>query len=149
MPEPSRLIAFEQLPSMAQGTKVRFLAWYDLLLSTLSLERIHLTRSSVHSYDPKTAKLMLEDRSAATSSITWASVNIENILENISHELLEVGAWINVVGTIRGGKSRSSKKVPCPAIDATMIWSAGAIKLEEYRSAVEAYRDALSPANPS
>lgn len=159
MPEPSRLILFEQLHTAQQGTKVRFLAWYISTFPLSSISRSQrLTHLSVDSYDPKTAKLILQDRyaSSTTPAVQSATVNVDNILENISRELLEVGAWINVVGTMReavaidrvpskSGRNRSSKsrKAASPVVDATMIWSAGAIKLEEYRAAVEAYSSAL------
>lgn len=117
--------------------------------------------SSVYLYDPQTARLVLQDRQASLTAVSVrpALVNIDNILENVSRELLEVGAWINVVGVLRGfeaekrtsskshrTRTSKSKKSPSPVIDATMIWSAGAIKLEEYRTAVAAYQSAVAPA---
>lgn len=117
-----------------------------------------LNSSSVYSYDSKTGRLVLQDRAVSStgSSLRPAIINIDNILENVSHELLEVGAWLNVIGTVREheaavrssksgrSKTRSSKRLSFPVVDATMIWSAGAVKLEEYRASVEAYQSALA-----
>lgn len=126
--------------------------------STSRLPGRPLNASSVHSYDAQTARLVLNDSHAsASSTVPAAIVNIDNILENVTHELLDVGAWINVIGTMReieavpkaskSGRSRtrSSKQVSSPVVDATMLWSAGTIKLEEYRVSVQAYQDALPP----
>lgn len=154
MPEPSRLILFDQLPSTGQGTKVRFLAWYFAF--NPQLYRSCLIDCSVHSYDPKTAQVKLQDRRASSNrSFRSAIANIDNILENVSHEVLEVGAWINVVGTIRkhervrgetkpSQNSKRSSRKAFRVVDATMIWSAGAVKLEEYRDAVAAYQRTLT-----
>lgn len=97
---------------------------------------------------------MRDQNASSTLKVKDAVVNVENVLENINHELLQVGAWVNIIGTLRlldgeprkrHGKSRRSKPIVSLAVDATMIWSAGAIKLDEYRSAVEAYRKPLAP----
>ena len=80
-------------------------------------------------------------------------VDIENVLENVNHELLQVGSWLNVIGytrnspVVREREAKSSKIIleqdasePPAFVQATMIWSAGAIKLDKYESAARAYQ---------
>lgn len=162
MPEPTHLILFDHLCRTAPGTKVRFLAWYASLTSasiTSTLRTVGLTSASVYSYAPQTGQVILHDRTTTTAdhSIPPAIVNVNNILENLSREVLEVGAWVNVIGTVRANEGFEKiskswwrrafgshvKMAPCPLVDATMVWSAVAVKLEEYRESVKAYRDAL------
>jgi hypothetical protein len=89
-------------------------------------------------YDSVLATLHLKDRFASTTapSISGsASVNVAHVLDALNFELTQVGAWVNVVGYIRNavdvrqGSSSAS-------VDAVLIWSAGAIKLDEYEAAV-------------
>lgn len=74
---------------------------------------------------------------------------LTNILETLNHELLQVGAWLNIIGYVTkaaklprqsSSKRKSSAKYRPAVVDALMIWSAGAIKLHEYNSAVTAYQ---------
>jgi hypothetical protein len=68
---------------------------------------------------------------------------------------LEVGSWINVIGNVRdvfvsdrpaAHTTRSDHQLARAAtggsvfIDATMIWSAGAVKLDKYNKAVKGYQ---------
>ncbi len=98
--------------------------------------------------------IVLRDKHPVTNSTApTAVVNIENILENINHELLQVGSWVNIMGYVRTSpadaarRSKSSRDVPKPkeasqstVVEATMIWSAGAIKLDKYKSATQEYQ---------
>lgn len=89
-------------------------------------------------YDSVLATLHLKDRFASTTAPSTsgsASVNVAHVLDALNFELTQVGAWVNVVGYIRNavdvrqGSSSAS-------VDAVLIWSAGAIKLDEYEAAV-------------
>lgn len=84
-------------------------------------------------------------------------VNIENVLENVNHELLQVGSWLNIIGYVRtlpiarerGPKcskaiSKPEASNPEAVVEATMIWSAGAIKLDKYQSAAREYQQVHS-----
>lgn len=117
---------------------------------------------SVHSYDCDTAQLMARDRYPATSPDTpTAVVNVQNVLENLGHELLEVGSWLNIMGYARTSpeagnskskaNSKSSKGASKPDgrsdaafIEATMIWTAGGIKLDKYKSSVHEYQQSMA-----
>jgi hypothetical protein len=54
-------------------------------------------------------------------------------------ETTQVGAWVNVIGYVRQNtEMRSTSKHRASLVDAVLIWSAGAIKLEDYEAAVRA-----------
>ncbi|EMC92451.1 hypothetical protein BAUCODRAFT_77748 [Baudoinia panamericana UAMH 10762] len=130
MPEPSRLVKLGQLHQIDKGSKVRFLA-------------------CVHNYDGQTARLTLKDRYPATSPGTpTAIVSIHGVIDGMNHELLETGAWLNVMGYVRSSppdlvtsKPNRSKTARLTYIEATMIWSAGAIKLDVYQAAVTSLQE--------
>lgn len=113
---------------------------------------------SIHERDANKAQITLRDKfPTATSEHPTAVVNIESILENVNHELLQVGSWVNLMGYVRvapkSGKRdlKSAKDVnksgssSSPVhVEATMMWSAGAIKLDKYQTAAREYQT-LSP----
>jgi hypothetical protein len=91
-------------------------------------------------YDSTSATLHFKDRFASTtvpSASGSASVNVAYVLDALNFELTQVGAWVNVVGYVRnsGDAHSDSGKVSC-SVDAVVIWSAGAIRLDEYEAAV-------------
>lgn len=104
----------------------------------------------MNEYRPRTADLILVERYPVLRSRSVIKVNIENILDSIDPQTLDTGAWINVIGYVQaveprqdaaeattssnGRKSKKAKLI----IMATSIWSAGAIKLDEYTAAVQA-----------
>jgi hypothetical protein len=110
---------------------------------------------SIHAYDAKEARIVVQEKFPTTThGHATAIVTIENILENVNHELLQVGSWVNIVGYVRDEsnvKKRfekspngfdKSKVTGCSAnVDATMIWSGGAIKLDQYRRATREYQN--------
>ena len=86
-------------------------------------------------------------------------VSVENILENINHDLLQVGSWVNIIGYVRVSPVDAARRVKSSKVDikskeathptvveATMIWSAGAIKLDKYNSAAQDYQKLRSAA---
>ncbi|KAF2482774.1 CST complex subunit Ten1 [Neohortaea acidophila] len=130
MPEPSRLMLLEQLPKVLSGTKVRFLG-------------------CVHEYNADQAKLVLRSAyPAVNTSVPCALVNVENVLELVDHRQLETGAWVNVVGYIEKDQEFKSLKSDQPSssvmVRATLIWSAGAIRMDRYEAAVREYQKPLS-----
>ncbi|KAF2774051.1 hypothetical protein EJ03DRAFT_74896 [Teratosphaeria nubilosa] len=139
MPEPSRLVALDQLSTLSAGSKVRFLG-------------------CVHSYDDKTAVLVLRTHyPAASSDAPTALVHLENVLGSMKHDLLEVGSWLNVVGSIvpqstsgvvQGHRSRKHER-QATFVEATLVWSAGAIKLEKYEEAVKNVQSTATVIPPS
>lgn len=105
---------------------------------------------SIHSYDGRTARLILRDRYPATAKdVPTVIVNVEHVLETLRHDLLETGAWLNIMGYVRPcpdaadakahtkPKRTKRKAAQQPAyVEATMIRSAGAIKLDKYDAAI-------------
>jgi hypothetical protein len=88
---------------------------------------------SVDIYDSMSATLHLKDRFASTTAPSTpgsASVNVAYVLDALNFELTQVGAWVNVVGYVK-----TTADGRC-CVDAVVIWSAGAIKLDEYEAAV-------------
>ena len=73
-------------------------------------------------------------------------MKVQNVLENINHQLLEVGAWVNVVGYVtKASESSRANAIPkATLVEAVMIWSAGAIKLDKYKTAVREYQKPLN-----
>jgi hypothetical protein len=64
---------------------------------------------------------------------------VDNLLDVLNVETTQVGAWVNVVGYVhQDDESQSTSKLRAPTVDAVLIWSAGAIKLEDYETAVRA-----------
>lgn len=54
-------------------------------------------------------------------------------------ETTQVGAWVNVIGYVRQDtETQSTSNLKASTVDAVLIWSAGAIKLEDYEPAVRA-----------
>ncbi|KAK4541491.1 hypothetical protein LTR36_007937 [Oleoguttula mirabilis] len=112
---------------MNAGTKVRFLG-------------------CAHAYDGQTARLIIRDRYPATAKdVPTAIVSVQNLLEIMNHELVEVGAWLNIMGYVRAlpelvdtpadaGVKRSRRKAlhHTTFVEATMIWSAGVIMVDKY-----------------
>lgn len=99
---------------------------------------------SVHLYDAETTILVLRDHYPATAPTV--QVKIDNLLESMNHELLQVGSWVNVIGYIRpvAVEAKGSKRSRTTFVDATMLWSAGAVKLNNYSAAVKDYQAAVS-----
>jgi hypothetical protein len=98
----------------------------------------------VDSYNTSTATLLLKDRFPAGTSST--AVNVANIIDALNVELIQVGAWVNTIGyvresgrqiTVTGSKfTMHSDLGPVTAVDAVIMWSAGAVKLDAYETAV-------------
>jgi len=64
----------------------------------------------------------------------------------LSHDLLETGTWLNVIGYVRAKPSgvKVSRKALVTFVDATMVWSAGAIKVEKYHAAVNGLQECVN-----
>ncbi|WPH01795.1 Hypothetical protein R9X50_00464800 [Acrodontium crateriforme] len=129
-PTGSQLALLSQLHMIKPGTQIRFLG-------------------CVHSYDVQTATLLLRDHyPATTSDVATAAVNVEHVLDDLDHGLSQVGAWLNVIATVvdatRLGhpffhESDSRARLPnVTFVDASIVWSAGTIKLDQYEATVKA-----------
>lgn len=60
-----------------------------------------------------------------------AQVDISQLLDTVQHQDLQIGAWLNIIGYITPTTSRSRSK-----IQAILVWSAGAINLQQYETAL-------------
>ncbi|KAM0722623.1 hypothetical protein Q7P37_002064 [Cladosporium fusiforme] len=109
----------------------RLVRLFSLLLTIV----LYLIDFSVEAYNGELGGLRVIERFPATAPRTkTVNVNVDNILDSLNLELTQVGAWINVIGYCRQtGKVETSSH---PVVDAVVIWSAGAIKLDEYEAAV-------------
>lgn len=97
---------------------------------------------------------MLRDKyPSAHSDLPTVVANIENVLETIDHELLQVGSWLNIVGYTGQPQVARERRPKClkpgvkpeasgapVVVEATMIWSAGSIKVDAYKSAAQEYQ---------
>lgn len=96
---------------------------------------------------------------AAAKDAPTAFVSAEDILETLNHELLEVGSWLNIMGYLRPFPEVASAVTEAEAkrlkrkarkavfVEATMVWSAGAVRLEKYEAALIELQEA-SAASP-
>lgn len=70
-------------------------------------------------------------------------MDVANVLDTLTPELTQVGAWVNVVGYLQqsGGNTvlagRSKAQLNAVAVNAVMVWMAGAIKVDAYEAAVK------------
>ena len=97
-------------------------------------------------YETKTATLLLKDRFAGSSDAASVAVSVINIVDALNVELTQVGAWINVIGYVKTLDSPrpvvsakgliATDLVLVPEVDAVMIWSAEAVKLDAYEAAI-------------
>lgn len=135
-PEPTHLVLFEQVHMQETGTKIRVLG-------------------CVQEYMIDTATIVLKgEYTASTSPDLTVFAGISNVLESVNSELLQVGAWVNIVGyakprTLISAPTKKHKKgskpLSIPSIEVLLIWSAGAVKLTEYQSAVRSFQSTSRP----
>lgn len=104
----------------------------------------------VHQYMIDSGTLVLKGEYAATGSKDLTIfAGIDNVLESVNHELLQIGSWVNIVGYVRPQtqvavpskkRRKSNKTVSIPTVEVYLLWSAGAIKLIDYQSAVRSFQ---------
>lgn len=114
---------------------------------------------SVHAYDAANARLLVRDHYPATSPNTpTVIVSVHAILDAVKRDLCQAGAWINIIGYARTTQPRISmprhdsarsedRTYDAPSVvEATLIWSAAAVRIEAYHRAVTAYQQPLGAA---
>lgn len=131
-PQPARLVFLDQVHSQSPGAKIRVLG-------------------CVHDYKASKAMLALRSRFPAAKQ-TPVYVDVSCVLESLNHEMTAVGAWINIIGNVRHltlpserettptSRPRVTKRqrhTRQTVVAATMIWSAGAIKVADYEAAAK------------
>ena len=131
-PLPTTITFLAHLPRHPQRTKVRFLGCvtkYDISTGVLELQHAH---------------------PSAYDMTVIAVVDVNLLLENLKREDVAVGAWVNIVGYVEGVINKREKakdlngntgqggisRVDLVKVQAIMLWSAGAIKIGEYESAL-------------
>lgn len=129
-PAPSMHVFIHQLLKQENNAKVRFLG-------------------CVIDYDSNTGQLTVEHnypRSADVELPKSAGVNINLILNTIKIDVLQAGSWINVIGYVRHAPlpktqhTRSARMLSAqrqPTVQAVLVWSAGALRVEEYEKTLE------------
>lgn len=132
-PLPSKLVLLSSLHVQDKGTKVRFLG-------------------CVARYDVMRGVLELRHPSPTSTSDVVVLVDVNVILETLSAENLEVGAWVNVVGYVgsverHGGRGafrpRKYAREDFEAVvfvvkaDAVMLWGTKCLRIDEYTEAVQ------------
>lgn len=91
----------------------------------------HLSEyKSVNQYHEPTASLFVFHDFPSKGHHT-AQVDISQLLDTIDRQNLQIGAWLNIIGYITPPSSRSGSKV-----QAITVWSAGAINVQQYESAL-------------
>lgn len=141
-PLPTRLVFLSDLPTQAHGTKVRFLGCvtrYTVSTGTIELQ---------HAYPPQPPTPMV------------ALVDVNVILESLTREDTQVGAWVNIMGYVervlkegKSGQRQAQGRVPVAKdkrkwemeapkavrvkVQAIILWSAGGVKIGEYERTLE------------
>ncbi|CAD0024704.1 unnamed protein product [Aureobasidium pullulans] len=111
-PLPSHLCSISQLSTYRPSDKVRFLG-------------------CVNQYHEPTALLSLFHNFPSPQDRHIAQVDVSQLLDTIDHQNLQVGAWLNIIGYVGPSPSRNRTK-----IQAIMLWSAGAVNLQQYETAL-------------
>ncbi|THW68552.1 hypothetical protein D6D19_08869 [Aureobasidium pullulans] len=87
--------------------------------------------TNVNQYHESTALLSLFHNFPSPQDRHIAQVDISQLLDTIDHQNLQVGAWLNIIGYVGPPPSRNRTK-----IQAIMLWSAGAVNLQQYETAL-------------
>ena len=68
------------------------------------------------------------------------AVHVEHLLESLNTELFQPGTWLNIIGYVKGTGNQHGRVESIKTVEASMIWSAGPVKLAQYKEAAEAYK---------
>ncbi|EME46610.1 hypothetical protein DOTSEDRAFT_125228 [Dothistroma septosporum NZE10] len=120
-PQPTRLVLLDEVAQQEAGTKIRFLG-------------------CVHEYNVSSGTLTLRDGIPVTTERGHTTfTRVDNEMLSLNSELLQVGTWLNIIGYVRTPKL-SKQMAKIPMVDATMVWSAGAIQHAKYGVAAKSYQ---------
>ncbi|KAI4727898.1 hypothetical protein E4T49_04341 [Aureobasidium sp. EXF-10728] len=86
---------------------------------------------SVNQYHESAALLSLFHNFPSSQNQQTTQVDISQLLDTIDHQHLQIGAWLNVIGYVTPSTLKSRSK-----IQAVVVWSAGAINLQQYENAL-------------
>jgi hypothetical protein len=107
---------------------------------------------SVVNYEVSTGFLLLEYGFQQSILPTpQASVDVRLVLESINAHDLQRGSWLNIIGYLRKPEQRQKKttssntdniqRPEIPIVQAIIVWSAGAIKVANYETALVSQRE--------
>jgi hypothetical protein len=107
---------------------------------------------SVVNYEVSTGFLLLEYSFQQNILPTpQASVDVRLVLESVNAHDLQRGSWLNIIGYLRRPEQRQKKttssntndiqRPEIPIVQAIIVWSAGAIKVENYETALISQRE--------
>jgi hypothetical protein len=101
---------------------------------------MELTVASIDGYDSSTGILTLKhDYQSSTHA---AEVSIEHVREGLPTTATAIGSWVNVVGYIEQHHGKNSASGT--AVQATLLWGAGPMKMSDYERALQARKDTTS-----
>lgn len=103
-------------------------------------------------YEDATGYVTVEHRYQINSSRPrsfTAQIDMNIVLGTAKPECFQSGSWINIIGYVQEPPNRKSQKskasrsrsaVPgLPVVQAVLVWSAGALKVDKYERAIEQY----------
>ncbi|KAG9251285.1 CST complex subunit Ten1 [Emericellopsis atlantica] len=117
-PLPSTLCLLSSLPYRSVGDKVRFLG-------------------CVGAYSTATGSVSLTHDYPANTNVT-AVADVNLVLETLTHETLQQGEWVNVVGYVTRRQRATGKGGVKVHVQALTLWSAGpAMEVAKYERTVD------------
>ncbi|KAL1961239.1 hypothetical protein VTO42DRAFT_3185 [Malbranchea cinnamomea] len=140
-PVPTQQVFLYQIPQIPPGSKIRFLGCvsnYDASRGVITFE---------HNY----TNAQTRRGNQATSSVNAVEVDVNLLLESLTHTEVQIGAWLNVFGYVReqvspgfcpSSTSRGHIKANQVYVEAIMIIPAGAIRLGEYERVLQDAQEA-------
>ena len=87
---------------------------------------------------------------ASGKDVSTSVVDVNAVLGSMKHELLETGAWLNIIGYVRplpeaiSNRAGTKTKLPNQTVifvEAVIVWSAGAIKVDPYNAALTEFQN--------
>jgi hypothetical protein len=141
-PVPSKFVFLHEVASLASGTKVRFLGWYEA--SSVPIAVLLTSFPSIVQYDGSQSRVLLEHAFPKdTSPVPSIWVDLTLVLETTKSTTLSPGTWINVIGYVRvtprasGRKSGNRFRSAAQSLQAVLIWDAGAVRIGDYENTLE------------
>lgn len=111
-----------------------------------------LISHSTVDYEVETGRLLVEHaypRDAVPTPRAYVDVNL--VLETLTQNLLQRGAWLNVMGYVKDGQSSTNRKRQHPTVienecemlvQAILVWDAAPIDARVYEKTIEMQRQA-------
>ncbi|KAK0668858.1 CST complex subunit Ten1 [Cercophora samala] len=119
-PLPSQLCLLSSLSQKDVGDKVRFLG-------------------CVTSYSTESGVLTLQYKGSEDRQLTFASVDVNLVLQSLKAEQTRIGEWVNVIGYVTSTDSKRLRDTNSVVeVQATLLWSAGPLNLQKYEASVQA-----------